>query len=74
MEAPVAVHTSAFSMVGHIICSSTACSAFTVPISARFAPSAIARVRATWCARSVLVCALCMQWHASSSACSGVSM
>eukprot|EP00964_Phaeocystis_antarctica_P078429 scaffold48786_cov61-Phaeocystis_antarctica.AAC.4 len=47
MEAPVAVHTSAFSIVGHTTCSSTACSAFTVPISARFAPSAIARVRAT---------------------------
>eukprot|EP00964_Phaeocystis_antarctica_P044620 scaffold25644_cov62-Phaeocystis_antarctica.AAC.6 len=74
MEAPVAVHTSAFSIVGHTTCSSTACSAFTVPISARFAPSAIARVRATWCAPSALVCALCMQWHASSSACSGVGM
>eukprot|EP00964_Phaeocystis_antarctica_P002805 scaffold1484_cov67-Phaeocystis_antarctica.AAC.3 len=73
MEAPVAVHTSAFSIVGHTSCSSTACSAFIVPISARFAPSAIARVRATWCALSVLGCALCMQWHASSSACSGVS-
>eukprot|EP00964_Phaeocystis_antarctica_P049745 scaffold28816_cov67-Phaeocystis_antarctica.AAC.6 len=73
MEAPVAVHTSAFSIVGHATCSSTACSAFTVPNSARFAPSAIARVRATWCA-SVLVRALCMQWHASSSACSGVGM
>eukprot|EP00964_Phaeocystis_antarctica_P005419 scaffold2960_cov61-Phaeocystis_antarctica.AAC.3 len=68
MEAPVAVHASAFSIVGHTTCSSTACSAFTVPNSARFAPSAIARVRTTSCA-SVLVCALCMQWHASSSAC-----
>eukprot|EP00964_Phaeocystis_antarctica_P067620 scaffold40918_cov70-Phaeocystis_antarctica.AAC.8 len=74
MEAPVVVHTSAFSIVGHTTCSSTAYSAFTVPISARFAPSAIASLRATWCARSVLECALCMQWHASSSACSGVSM
>eukprot|EP00964_Phaeocystis_antarctica_P127585 scaffold91257_cov65-Phaeocystis_antarctica.AAC.1 len=74
IEAPVAVHTLSFSIVGHTTCSSTACSAFTVPNSARFAPSAIARVRATWCAQSVLVCALCMQWHASSSACSGVSM
>eukprot|EP00964_Phaeocystis_antarctica_P156073 scaffold125586_cov63-Phaeocystis_antarctica.AAC.1 len=50
MEASVAVHTSAFSIVGHTTCSRTACSAFTVPNSARFAPSAIARVRATWCA------------------------
>eukprot|EP00964_Phaeocystis_antarctica_P073138 scaffold44847_cov71-Phaeocystis_antarctica.AAC.3 len=73
MEASVAVHASALSIEGRNTCSSTACSAFTLPISARFAPSAIARVRTTWCA-SALVRALCMQWHASSSACSGVGM
>ena len=67
-EAAVKAHASTLLILGRTICSSTACTALVVPVSIRFAPSAIASVLTTRNA-SMSVRQSCMSRNATSKAC-----